>query len=214
MEEIFVTERDVNHGEVSDNIQLNQLRYVALRCLPELISFCSKVKTPSSSQRGQKLLIMDHHELDNPPLFFNEKNLYKVEVSYCRAMKNLFPASFSRSDLLQLELIYVSNSGVEEIVAAKEEGAEAETTFVFPRMTYLSLYNLHDLRCFYQGVHNAKWPVLEYLEVYGCDKIEILLASEFPCLQENSQQGNSDLITTQQPLFLVQQVRDLSLLLT
>ncbi|KAK2640663.1 hypothetical protein Ddye_028458 [Dipteronia dyeriana] len=361
MEEIFVTERkDASNNEVSDNIQLmNQLRIVALKCLPELISFCSKVKTPSSL-------------LDNPPLFFNDMvlfpnletlelcainsekiwhqqhptmssgfhNLKRLMVVECHNLKYLFSSSTvgnfvqlqrlevyrcatleelivkeestsdgegrnikfpqlaylmiecldilkrlnagnyiefpslkqmvigecpemkafifnyevafpslevlsiyrmnnlkliwhdklakdsfmnlktlsigkcqqlltvfpsymcERFDLLQLEQLSVSNSGVEEIFAAKEEGVEAETKFVFPRMTHLSLQDLHELKCFYRGVHNAKWPVLEELELYGCDKIEILLASEFPCLQENSQECNSEMITTQQPIFL------------
>ncbi|KAK2640659.1 hypothetical protein Ddye_028454 [Dipteronia dyeriana] len=97
----------------------------------------STMSTPLRTLKLSYLPKLKHEWNLDPKGLFSSQNLCKVEVSYCRAMKNLFPASFSRNDLLQLEQLSVSNSGVEKIFAAKE-GAEAETTFVFPRMTHLS----------------------------------------------------------------------------
>ncbi|TXG69504.1 hypothetical protein EZV62_004439 [Acer yangbiense] len=114
-------------------------------------------------------------------MLFSFQKLHKVRVYECQSLKNLFPASIA-SNLLQLEEVDMYDCGVEEIVARESEFAKAATIrFVFPQMTSLKLKELPQLTTFYPGLHSSEWPVLKKLQVFGCDKIE-LLASE----QENN----------------------------
>ncbi|TXG65712.1 hypothetical protein EZV62_006987 [Acer yangbiense] len=99
------------------------------------------------------------------------QNLHVVRVSKCWSLKNLFPASIDRN-LLQLEELDLSNCGVREIVA--EEGGETSATgFIFPRVTYLKLWELPKLRTLYQGIHTSECPMLMKLMVYHCDHVKI-----------------------------------------
>ncbi|TXG65705.1 hypothetical protein EZV62_006980 [Acer yangbiense] len=99
------------------------------------------------------------------------QNLHVVRVSKFWSLKNLFPASIDRN-LLQLEELDLSNCGVREIVA--EEGGETSATgFIFPRVTYLKLWELPKLRTLYQGIHTSECPMLMKLMVYHCDHVKI-----------------------------------------
>ncbi|KAK3200792.1 hypothetical protein Dsin_024207 [Dipteronia sinensis] len=114
------------------------------------------------------------------------QNLERVEVSYCKSLKYLFPSSIARS-LPQLEKLDIRNCEPETIVT-NEIVAEATSRLVFPRVTFLKLEGLHQLIIFCRGVHTSKWPALKALQMSHCDKIEIL-ASELCSFQENSKEG-------------------------
>ncbi|KAJ0080488.1 hypothetical protein Patl1_22781 [Pistacia atlantica] len=82
MEEIFSIGRedDINN-ELSDKIEFGQLRFLTLKVLPQFKSFCSKVKTPSTSQNvhrecttgaiSSEIVVED--EIDTLTSLFNEK---------------------------------------------------------------------------------------------------------------------------------------------
>ncbi|KDO64068.1 hypothetical protein CISIN_1g0009451mg [Citrus sinensis] len=130
------------------------------------------------------------------------QNLTRLIVHGCEKLKYLFPSSMIRNfvQLEHLEICYCSSL---ESIVGKESGEEATTTFVFPKVTFLKLWNLSELKTFYPGTHTSKWPMLKKLEVYGCDKVKIF-TSRFLRFQEINE-GQFD-IPTQQALFLVEKV--------
>nr|XP_023920782.1 probable disease resistance protein At4g27220 [Quercus suber] len=129
------------------------------------------------------------------------QNLREVEVSNCRSLKSLFPFSVAKS-LEQLNWLTIQNCGLEEIVAM-EEGSETMTKFVFPRITYLRLQSLPKLKCFYPGKHTSKWPSLERLRIYNCDKVKNFASNE---LSFSDTDGLGHHVPVQQPLFLIEKV--------
>ncbi|KAK3200789.1 hypothetical protein Dsin_024204 [Dipteronia sinensis] len=119
------------------------------------------------------------------------QNLERVEVSYCKSLKYLFPSSIARS-LPQLEKLDIRNCELEAIVT-NENVAEATSRLVFPRVTFLKLEGLHQLTTFCRGVHTSKWPALKALQMSHCDKIDIL-ASE---LQVNLEKWTHSTVSSQ-----------------
>ena len=89
------------------------------------------------------------------------QNLKLLEVGHCQSLKYLFPASLVR-DLVQLQDLWVSSCGVEELVV-KEDGVETAPRFVFPIMTSLRLMNLQQFKSFYPGTHT----IMAFVEKAG-----------------------------------------------
>ncbi|KAH1084299.1 hypothetical protein J1N35_024060 [Gossypium stocksii] len=118
------------------------------------------------------------------------KNLRVINVWQCMSLKSLFPFSIAR-DLRQLETLIVDGCGMEEIVSKNVERAEEqEIWFEFNQLSYLSLWNLPNLICFYSGKHDTAWHALKRLKTYWCLKIKIF----------------GHLESQIQPLFLIQKV--------
>ncbi|XVF42855.1 hypothetical protein PTKIN_Ptkin01aG0399200 [Pterospermum kingtungense] len=127
----------------------------------------------------------------DPQRKYSFQNLRTVDVYECWSLKSLFPFSIAKG-LLYLESLEVDSCGVEEIVSEKIiEGLLQDIFFEFYQLSFLSLWNLPELKCFYSGVHTTKWPVLKRLKTYKCEKIKIF------------KNGKSD-SEIQQPLFLVE----------
>ena len=102
------------------------------------------------------------------------------------------------SALVQLEDLWISWSGVEAIVANENED-EAAPLLLFPNLTSLTLFSLHQLKRFCSGRFSSSWPLLKILEVHECDKVEILFQQiSLECELDNK---------IQQPLFWVEKVR-------
>ena len=139
----------------------------------------------------------------DPQGIFSFQNLQVAGVSECESLQSLFPASVARC-LMQLEDLRIVNCAVEEIVS-REEIAEAAARFVFPKVTLLILRKLPKLKWFCRGVHTSEWPLLKRLEVFRCDQIEIF-ASKILNFQETVEESQLE-TSTQQPLFLVEEVR-------
>ncbi|XP_045819960.1 disease resistance protein RPS2-like [Trifolium pratense] len=138
------------------------------------------------------------------------QNLFKVKVTKCESLKHMFPFSVAK-DLLQLQVLEISDSGVEEIIA-KDQGEDKEehVGLVFTRLLSLKFLNLQELRCFCSGNHNFRFPLLNKLYVVECPKMEtfshgILRASILRkiCLNQNGDQWywEGDLNTTIRNLF-------------
>jgi hypothetical protein len=138
------------------------------------------------------------------------QNLFMVKVTKCESLKHMFPFSVAK-DLLQLQVLEISDCGVEEIIA-KDQGDDKEehVGLVFTRLVSLKFLNLQELRCFCSGNHNFRFPLLNKLYVVECPKMEtfshgILRASILRriCLNQNGDQWywESDLNTTIRNLF-------------
>ncbi|XP_044467939.1 uncharacterized protein LOC123197663 [Mangifera indica] len=102
--------------------------------------------------------------------------LERFTVNDCGSLKSLFPVSTAVS-LLQLEHLWISFCGLEKIVS--EEEVDRAPTFLFPKLAYIRLVNLQELKCFYPQLHTIEWPMLRNLGVYKCKKIKVY-GSEFP----------------------------------
>ncbi|XP_075649596.1 disease resistance protein At4g27190-like [Castanea sativa] len=119
---------------------------------------------------------LKHVWSSSPQAILTFQNLHEVEVSNCKSMKSLFPASVAKS-LKQLKKLRIHDCGLEEIVAM-EEGLETMTKFVFPQLVSLSLELMPDLKCFYPGKHTIEWPSLKQIMILKCDKVKIVALNE------------------------------------
>ncbi|KAK4573424.1 hypothetical protein RGQ29_031402 [Quercus rubra] len=129
------------------------------------------------------------------------QNLHEIEVSNCKSMKSLFPASVAKS-LKQLKKLKIHDCGLEEIVAM-EEGLETVTKFVLPQLVSLSLELMPDLKCFYPGKHTIEWPSLKQLMILKCDKVKIVALNE---LSFPNTDGLGYDVPIRQPFFEIEKV--------
>nr|KJB38899.1 hypothetical protein B456_007G3563001 [Gossypium raimondii] len=91
------------------------------------------------------------------------ENLREVHVQECWSLKTLFPISMAK-DFQQLESLIVDSCGVEEIVSKSfEESDQHEMLFEFNQLSFLALWTLPNLVCFYPGMHNITCPMLKRL---------------------------------------------------
>ncbi|KAE8725168.1 hypothetical protein F3Y22_tig00009009pilonHSYRG00182 [Hibiscus syriacus] len=149
LEEVF--QLQVHGSNIEEtNVVGSQLREVNLICLPKLKHVWNK--DPNGS--------------------ISFGNLRKAFVWECWSLKTLFPFSVAK-DLRLLESLRVDSCGVEEIVSKKAEGEEREIWFQFNQLSFIGLWNLPNLVCFYPGTHRIVWPVLKKLSTYCCGKMEI-----------------------------------------
>ncbi|WCJ43237.1 Disease resistance protein At4g27190 [Euphorbia peplus] len=133
-------------------------------------------------------------------------SLASVTVGECPSLKSLFPASIA-IDLPQLEVLNVSYCPIlEEVV---DGGLETSPTLIFPKLTFLSLWKLDELRNFYPGAHSLRCPVLETLWMHRCPKL-VFFALDSP-MQETQVKSTTGV----QPLFsfteLVPNLKQMSL---
>ncbi|XP_034707060.1 probable disease resistance protein At4g27220 [Vitis riparia] len=179
LEEVFDVEGTNVNVNVKEGVTVTQLSHLILRSLPKV----------------EKIWNKDPHGI------LNFQNLKSIFIVKCQSLKNLFPASVVK-DLVQLEKLELRSCGIEEIVA-KDNEVETTAKFVFPKVTFLKLFHLHQLRSFYPGAHTSQWPLLKQLIVRACDKVNIF-ASETPTFQRRHHEGSFDMPILQ-PLFLLQQ---------
>ncbi|KAK3200436.1 hypothetical protein Dsin_023851 [Dipteronia sinensis] len=99
MEEIFAirSEKDINNGEGMDQIEFMQLRFLKLKSLPKLISFCSI--------NGNK------NTLDTPTPLFNQKvafpSLEEIEISEMDDLEMIWPNQLYNDSFCNLNSLEV-----------------------------------------------------------------------------------------------------------
>ena len=120
-----------------------------------------------------------------------------LDVTRCNELLNVFPLSVAKV-LVQLEDLKISFCEVLEAIVVNENENEATSLFLFPRLTSLTLFSLPQLQRFCFGRFTSRWPLLKELEVWACDKVEIL----FQEIDLKSELDNK----IQQSLFLVEKV--------
>ncbi|XP_048134460.1 uncharacterized protein LOC115733773 [Rhodamnia argentea] len=114
--------------------------------------------------------------------------LHSVTISNCKSLTSLFPALVA-TDLIQLEELEINACGITELIGM--EGLVLGV--IFPKLTSLKLEHLTELKCICMGTHALGWPALKTLEVYGCNKVEILAS-----------QIENEMPLQKQPLFLLE----------
>ncbi len=193
------------------------LSKMQLLSLPQSVHLLSNLQTLCLDQcvLGDISIIGNLEKLENLSLVDSDiewlpneigelTQLRLLDLSSCWNLKVIPPNVISK--LTQLEELYMGNTFVKWEFEGKEGGAEASATFVFPKVIFLKLWNLSELRTFYSGLHTSEWPLLKRLEVYGCDKVKIFTSGFFGFRNSVVRQLT---IPTQQPLFLVEKVHDL-----
>ncbi|XP_031269158.1 uncharacterized protein LOC116127665 [Pistacia vera] len=101
------------------------------------------------------------------------QNLTRLILAGCAKLIYVFPSSVIKS-FERLRHIEISSCKELIEIVTKEEGAEAIATFTFPQVTFLKLNDLPELRGLCLGQHTSEWPMLKELEVYKCDKLQLL----------------------------------------
>ncbi|XP_044497663.1 uncharacterized protein LOC123219746 [Mangifera indica] len=168
-----------------DNLQLiwhNQKLHGESFCKLKVVrvEFCEKLLTivPSNTQGNLSF-----------------RNLKRLTVMSCWSMKSLFPVSIA-TGLMQLEHLQIILCGLENIVS--EEEVMGAPTFLFPKLKYIYLTHLKELKYFYPRLHTIEWPMLSILDVRGCKKIKVR-DFEFSSFQERDEER-------QPPIFYLEKV--------
>lgn len=179
---------------------LEELRISSCQSMKEV--FAMRERNVQETGETVQLKFLDLQSLQNlkyiwsldSGAIFTFKNLYEVKVGNCNSLKSLFPASVAK-DLEQLTLLEIYQCRVEEVVE-KEELETSESNFAFPRLTFLRLEQLPELRSFYRGKCKLRCPLLKELKICNCDKLKIF--------------GTED--TSQQTPFFIDKVRATNIL--
>uniref|UniRef100_A0A2C9WFZ5 NB-ARC domain-containing protein n=1 Tax=Manihot esculenta TaxID=3983 RepID=A0A2C9WFZ5_MANES len=130
-------------------------------------------------------------------------NLSSVVVWVCPNLKAIFPAAIAKN-LLQLETLNVKGCGGVEEIVAQDQGTEATIEFLFPCLEFLKLQELNELKCFYSGIHTLESPLLKYLTVYHCEKLNIFCPESENLLETDTE--SQAMIQDPQQLFSFRKV--------
>lgn len=99
-------------------------------------------------------------------------NLIYLGVKQCKKISCLFSPSSSASLVLLQELEICDCENILEIVS-KEEIQESRIKIVFPRLQYLKLERLSNLRAFCQGSYDFHFPSLQEVLFGHCHSMEV-----------------------------------------
>lgn len=129
---------------------------------------------------------------------FHCPSLGSVDISGCKRLKNIFPASVARG-LQKLYYLRVEICHEVEEIIGGEQGLKTELPlFEFPKVTRVNLNILPKLCRFYPGMHVSKWPLLKELNMCGCNRVK-MFAAELPNFKGHP--------LIEQSLFLIEKVR-------
>ncbi|KAK7395380.1 hypothetical protein VNO78_15933 [Psophocarpus tetragonolobus] len=176
----------------------------------------SETKTNGIVIGLKKLILEDLPNLTcvwnkNPGGIVSFANLKEVVVTNCGSLVTLFPSSIAKS-LWALEIFQIERCDKLVEIVGKEDTCEAEATemFEFPCLSWLNLWCMPLLSCFYPGKHHLECPVLKSLLVGYCPKLK-LFTSEFHDTHKQAviEDELGSIITSskpQQPLFSIEKV--------
>ncbi|KAK9017193.1 hypothetical protein V6N11_079675 [Hibiscus sabdariffa] len=189
-------------------IEFSSLKEMDIRKCPNLKTLALHCDSTNIDRKSS-----DNISLNQPQHFFNEKVmlpvLEKLDTKDMDNLERLWPNQFSQHSFSKLTSIQL---GVEEIIfeshLQEEKGSSSramqsfspqliqsdDIISLFPCLTFLVLGGLPNLRSIHRERLTINWPSLEEMGVKGCDKVEILFAS-----QETTR------FPIQQPLFWVNQ---------
>ena len=96
-------------------------------------------------------------------------NIEELELERCHNLKNLFTSSMVKSFVQLKTLRVVDCNRIEEVIIITEGLVEEERMrkMVFPKLHYLKLKNLHNLKRFCFG-NPIEFPILRELKIEGC----------------------------------------------
>ncbi|KAH7842841.1 hypothetical protein Vadar_009699 [Vaccinium darrowii] len=143
---------EVGEGQVCVG-QLTQVRKFYLDDLPQLTSLWNK----------------DPHRL------LGLQSLEYLTIKHCPLLANLFAASIAKA-LGGLKVFYLSSCSTMEAVIATDEGhrdvLDDDREIVFPKLEWLILKDLSNLKSFCTSNHNFNFPSLKRLVLKRCPKVQ------------------------------------------
>ncbi|KAH7842978.1 hypothetical protein Vadar_011235 [Vaccinium darrowii] len=151
--EVFhLDELEVGEGQLCVG-QLTQVRKVYLEDLPQLTCLWNK----------------DPHRL------LGLQSLEYLTIKNCPLLANLFTASVAKA-LGGLKVFYLSScSTIEEVITIDEGHADAiddDREIVFPKLEWLILKDLSNLKSFCTSNHNFNFPSLKRVVLKRCPKVQ------------------------------------------
>ncbi|KAL7225507.1 hypothetical protein ACSBR1_020806 [Camellia fascicularis] len=194
----IVREED-NHGEILvDTVGFTQLKILRLYDLQNLVSIFPKVTTtvatsfehiqnPGQSLFNEKVAFPSLEELElhgfqnMNEIWCNQlqtgsfNKLIRLYVSDCGSLRNLF-SLFVACYLVHLEELIINKCSMMEEVIAKEDDEEEEEGRInripLPKLEYLVLKDLPELKSFCHVTHDWELPLVEHITVLNCPEMK------------------------------------------
>ena len=110
-------------------------------------------------------------------------NLTKLYIINCEVLEYVFTSSILAS-LKQLKELYVTECKALQVIV-KEDGSTSNS-IVFPRLKSLTLTHLPNLKGFFLGMNEFRWPLLEKVMIYGCPQMVIFTSGHSMAPQLNN----------------------------
>ncbi|KAI3518025.1 hypothetical protein L1887_06367 [Cichorium endivia] len=98
-------------------------------------------------------------------------NLTILHIEKCESLEYIFTSSTIESLKQLKELIVDECKAVQVIVKEIGEHTETSKSLVFPRLKSLTLADLPNLKGFFLGMNEFRWPLLEKVTIYGCPQM-------------------------------------------
>ncbi|XP_062025311.1 uncharacterized protein LOC133741431 [Rosa rugosa] len=98
------------------------------------------------------------------------QNLTELYVRSCGSLRYLLAPSIARG-LIKLRILEISSCEKIEAIVAADEGEETEDESMLPQLFDLSLGDLPHLGSFSQGKYTFDWPLVQWIEINDCIKM-------------------------------------------
>ncbi|GMP97755.1 hypothetical protein CsSME_00045893 [Camellia sinensis var. sinensis] len=194
MSRIVADEKGQGKSSV-DKIEFTQLKILQLYHLPNLESFFPKVIATSatSTERLQNVMrtlfnekvafpSLEELKLDKfqnmNEIWCNQlqtgsfNKLFSLDVSDCGSLKNMFSPFMARHLVHLKRLVIIRCSMMEEVVAKEEEEGGRINRTPLPKLEYLELKDLPELKSFCHVTHDWELPLVEHITILKCPKLK------------------------------------------
>ncbi|KAI7990246.1 Protein HEAT-STRESS-ASSOCIATED 32 [Camellia lanceoleosa] len=183
-------------GESSvDKIEFTQLKILRLYDLPNLESFFPKVIATSATSTkclqnvmrtlfNEKVAFPSLEELkldgfqNMNEIWCNQlqtgsfNKLFSLCVSDCGSLRNMFSPFMARHLVHLKRLVIIRCSMMEEVVANEEEGGGRINRTPLPKLEYLQLEDVPELKSFCHVTHDWELPLVEHITILKCPKLK------------------------------------------
>ncbi|KAL5568610.1 hypothetical protein UlMin_025185 [Ulmus minor] len=183
---------NINNEAISEKIEFPQLRSLNLNSLSNLIFFWSGLETTCGSSLsdspqplfGEKVVFPSLKVLKLSRMNFREfwspiscmQNLRELDVSSCPNLKYLFTVAMA-GRLAQLERLQIRGCpAMEGVVVTNEHGEGRLEKILFPKLEYLELKDLPNLKRFFTG-DCIECPSLLQLTIENCGVLRMFISS-------------------------------------
>ncbi|CAH1435292.1 unnamed protein product [Lactuca virosa] len=113
-------------------------------------------------------------------------NLTILKIERCEGLEYIFTSSTLES-LKHLKELTVEECKAMNVIV-KEDGEHRETSksiIVFPRLKSFTLGDLPNLKGFFLGMNEFRWPILEKVKIYGCPQMMTFTSGHSKALKLN-----------------------------